>query len=71
MSIGKLIMEAAIEEGATLAGIASMEAIKVSASHVWGKSGKIILDDRQPSFSTEHKKRLSAEEPVGPPRFIL
>lgn len=33
MAIGKRIIETAIENGATLAGIASMEAIKVSASH--------------------------------------
>jgi len=33
MAIGKRIIEIAMENGATLAGIASMEAIKVSASH--------------------------------------
>ena len=33
MAIGKRIIETAMENGATLAGIASMEAIKVSASH--------------------------------------
>ena len=33
MAIGKRIIEIAIENGATLAGIASMEALKVSASH--------------------------------------
>ncbi|MCP3871983.1 MAG: epoxyqueuosine reductase [Desulfobacteraceae bacterium] len=33
MAIGKKIIETAIENGATLAGIASMEALKVSASH--------------------------------------
>jgi epoxyqueuosine reductase len=33
MTIGKRIIETAIENGATLAGIASMEALKVSASH--------------------------------------
>ncbi len=34
MAIGKRIIETAIENGATLAGIASMEALKVSASHM-------------------------------------
>jgi len=34
MDIGKRIIGAAIENGATLAGIASMEALKISASHV-------------------------------------
>ena len=34
MSIGKRIIRTAIENGATLAGIASMEALKVSASHL-------------------------------------
>jgi len=34
MSTGKRIVETAIENGATLAGIASMEALKVSASHM-------------------------------------
>jgi epoxyqueuosine reductase len=34
MSIGKRIIETAIENGATLAGIASMEALKISASHM-------------------------------------
>ena len=34
MSIGKRIVESAIENGATLAGIANMEALKVSASHL-------------------------------------
>ena len=33
MEIGKRIIETAIENGATLAGIASMKALKVSASH--------------------------------------
>ena len=33
MAIGKRIIETAMENGATLAGIASMEAIKMSASH--------------------------------------
>lgn len=33
MAIGKRIIETAMENGATLAGIASMEALKVSASH--------------------------------------
>ena len=33
MELGKWIIDAAIENGATLAGIASMEALKVSASH--------------------------------------
>ena len=33
MAIGKRIIETAMENGATLAGIASMEAIKVSPSH--------------------------------------
>lgn len=33
MAIGNRIIETAMENGATLAGIASMEAIKVSASH--------------------------------------
>lgn len=31
--LGKPIIETALENGATLAGIASMEAVKVSASH--------------------------------------
>lgn len=34
MTTGKRIVEIAIENGATLAGIASMEALKVSASHL-------------------------------------
>jgi len=33
MEIGKRIIDAAIENGATLAGIASMQALRVSASH--------------------------------------
>ena len=33
MEIGKRIIDAAIENGATLAGIAGMKALKVSASH--------------------------------------
>lgn len=40
MAIGKRIIETAMENGATLAGIASMEAIKVSASHtIYNKMG--------------------------------
>ncbi len=40
MTIGKRIIEFAMENGATLAGIASMEAIKVSASHtIYQKMG--------------------------------
>lgn len=40
MSIGKHIIEAALENGATLAGIASMDALKVSASHtIYQKMG--------------------------------
>jgi epoxyqueuosine reductase len=40
MEIGKWIIDAATENGATLAGIASMEAIKISASHkVYKKMG--------------------------------
>ena len=34
MSIGKRIVKAAVENGATFAGIADMEALKVSASHM-------------------------------------
>lgn len=33
MALGKRIIETAMENGATLAGIASMEALKVSVSH--------------------------------------
>ena len=33
MEIGKRIIDAATENGATLAGIANMKALKVSASH--------------------------------------
>ena len=40
MAIGKRIIEMAMENGATLAGIASMEALKVSASHeIYNKMG--------------------------------
>jgi epoxyqueuosine reductase len=40
MVIGKRVIETAIENGATLAGIASMEALKVSASHtIYNKMG--------------------------------
>ena len=40
MEIGKRIIECAMENGATLAGMASMEAIKVSASHtIYTKMG--------------------------------
>jgi epoxyqueuosine reductase len=40
MDIGKRIVETAMEKGATLAGIASMEALKVSASHtIYNKMG--------------------------------
>ena len=40
MAIGKCIIETAMGNGATLAGIASMEAIKVSASHmIYNKMG--------------------------------
>ena len=40
MAIGKRIIEAAMGNGATLAGIASMEALKVSASHtIYTKMG--------------------------------
>jgi epoxyqueuosine reductase len=40
MAIGKRIIEAAVGNGATLAGIASMEAIKVSPSHtIYTKMG--------------------------------
>lgn len=40
MAIGKRIIETAMENGATLAGIASMEAIKASASHtIYSKMG--------------------------------
>ena len=33
MAIGKRVIETAMENGGTLAGIASMEAVRVSASH--------------------------------------
>jgi epoxyqueuosine reductase len=40
MEIGKRVIETAMENGATLAGIASMEALKVSASHtIYNKMG--------------------------------
>ncbi|HDR16280.1 MAG TPA: epoxyqueuosine reductase [Desulfobacteraceae bacterium] len=40
MGIGKRIIETAMENGATLAGIASMEAVRVSASHrIYNKMG--------------------------------
>ena len=40
MEIGKRIIDAATENGATLAGIASMEALKISASHtIYKKMG--------------------------------
>ena len=40
MAIGKRIIEMAMENGATIAGIASMEALKVSASHmIYNKMG--------------------------------
>ena len=40
MEMGKWIIDATIENGATLAGIASMEALRVSASHtIYGEMG--------------------------------
>jgi epoxyqueuosine reductase len=41
MDIGNRIIETAVEYGATLAGIASMEALEVSASHtIYHKMGE-------------------------------
>ena len=41
MAVAKRIIKSAMENGATLAGIASMEALKVSASHtIYNKMGK-------------------------------
>lgn len=46
MAIGKRIIETAMENGATLAGIASMEALKVSASHTtYNKIGEYAAID--------------------------
>ncbi len=43
MAMGKRIVETAMENGATLAGIASMEAIKTSASHtIYNKMGDYV-----------------------------
>jgi len=40
MEIGERIIDAAIENGATLAGIASMQALRISASHtIYRKMG--------------------------------
>ena len=55
MAIGKRIIELAMENGASLAGIASMEALKGSASHtIYNKLGNYtgigtIKDDALPS----------------------
>ena len=46
MAIGKRIIETAMRNGATIAGIASMEALRVSASHTtYNKIGEYVVID--------------------------